>query len=99
MHSGCAIARVVLMPIALPCRTGPIHEVVLEAVRRNVRKQPVNIAAVNSYIRRNGGRTLLQDPFPRQVVPNLSFTVKPVQAAQMWETVPSSKPLSHQMGF
>eukprot|EP00891_Asterochloris_glomerata_P002067 jgi/Astpho2/2067/e_gw1.00038.70.1_t len=48
-------------------RTGPIHEVVLEAVRRNVRKQPVNIAAVNSYIRRNGGRTLLQDPFPRQI--------------------------------
>ena len=80
------------MPIAFCCRTGPIHEVVLEAVRRSVRKQPVNIAAVNTYIRRNGGHARLQDPFPRQVVPNLSFMARPEQAAQLWAIVPPSSP-------
>ena len=99
MHIGCATVGVILMPAAIICRTGPIHKVVLEAVRRNVRKQPVNIAEVNSYIRRNGGRALLQDPFPRQVVPSLSFKAKPEHAAQLWEDLPPRKHPFHQMGF
>ena len=48
-------------------KTGPIHPVALEAVRRNNRSRAVNLEAVNAYIQKAGGTTLLKDAFPSQV--------------------------------
>ena len=44
---------------------GPIDEVVLHSVRRNVRGQPVDVAALNSYIVSKGGpANYLRTNFP-----------------------------------
>ena len=48
-------------------RTGPIHGTVLEAVRQNVRGEPVDVDKVNAFIRGHGGSRLLTNPYPRQV--------------------------------
>ena len=38
-----------------PSASGPIDEVVLQNVRRNVRGQPVDVSALNAYIAKKGG--------------------------------------------
>ena len=51
-------------------KTGPVEAPALEAVRRSIRKLPVDLQAFNAFIRRRGGRAFLGTPYPKQVGPN-----------------------------
>jgi len=50
--------------------SGPIEELCLQAVRNNVRGQPIDLEALNKYVEQEGGSpNFLKDPFP-PYIPN-----------------------------
>ena len=51
-------------------RTGPIHKTALTAVRRNVRGRPIDLLAVNEYLRSYGaeGVQKMTSVYPSQVI-------------------------------
>ena len=51
-------------------KTGPVEAPALEAVRRSIRKLPVDLQAFNAFIKRRGGRAFLGTPYPKQVGPD-----------------------------
>lgn len=48
-------------------KTGPVEAPALEAVRRSIRKLPIDLQAFNAFIRRRGGRAFLGTPYPKQI--------------------------------
>lgn len=55
---------------AFLCCRGPIDEVVLQAVRQNVRGLPVDVAKMNKYVELRGGpKDFLKTAFP-PYIPN-----------------------------
>lgn len=48
-------------------KSGPIEMPALEAVRRSIRKLPIDIKAFNTFLKKRGGTAFLATAFPRQV--------------------------------
>ncbi len=48
-------------------KSGPIETPALEAVRRSVRKLPIDLQAFNAFIKKRGGTAFLTTAFPAQV--------------------------------
>lgn len=44
-----------------------IRPICMQAVRRNVRGLPIDVAALNAFLARRRGRVFLSDPYPPQV--------------------------------
>lgn len=48
-------------------KSGPIETPALEAVRRSLRKLPIDLQAFNAFIKKRGGTAFLTTAFPKQV--------------------------------
>ena len=48
-------------------KSGPVEEAALEAVRRSIRKLPIDLHAFNAFLKKRGSSALLATAFPKQV--------------------------------
>lgn len=48
-------------------KSGPIETPALEAVRRSIRKLPIDLHSFNAFIKKRGGTAFLTTAFPAQV--------------------------------
>lgn len=48
-------------------KSGPVEEPALEAVRRTIRKLPIDLHAFNAFLKKRGSQALLATAFPKQV--------------------------------
>ncbi|DBA88737.1 hypothetical protein WJX77_009059 [Trebouxia sp. C0004] len=48
-------------------KSGPIEPPVLEAVRRSIRKLPIDLRSFNAFIKKRGGTAFLSTAFPSQI--------------------------------
>lgn len=79
-HKRSCLAQVmyayVMRPETLPAsywkfivKSGPVEAPALEAVRRSIRKLPVDLQAFNAFLKKRGSAALLATAFPKQVQP------------------------------
>ena len=68
----------VMRPETLPAsywkfivKSGPVEAPALEAVRRSIRKLPIDLQAFNAFLKKRGSAALLATAFPKQVQPYL----------------------------
>ena len=66
----------VMRPETLPAsywkfivKSGPVEAPALEAVRRSIRKLPIDLQAFNAFLKKRGSAVLLATAFPKQVQP------------------------------
>ena len=71
----------VMRPETLPAsywkfivKSGPVEAPALEAVRRSIRKLPIDLQAFNAFLKKRGSATLLASAFPKQVQPYLAHS-------------------------
>lgn len=64
----------VMRPETLPAsywkfivKSGPVEAPALEAVRRSIRKLPIDLHAFNAFLEKRGSAALLATAFPKQV--------------------------------
>ena len=48
-------------------KSGPVEAPALEAVRRSIRKLPIDLQAFNAFLKKRGSAALLATAFPKQV--------------------------------
>ena len=80
LYQGSRLAQVmyayVMRPETLPAsywkfivKSGPVEAPALEAVRRSIRKLPIDLQAFNAFLKKRGSAALLATAFPKQVQP------------------------------
>ena len=56
-------------------KSGPVEEPALEAVRRSIRKLPIDLHAFNAFLKRRGSAAVLATAFPKQVSCLIAFAI------------------------
>lgn len=54
-------------------KSGPVEAPALEAVRRSIRKLPIDLQAFNAFLKKRGSAALLATAFPKQVAQPYTF--------------------------
>jgi hypothetical protein len=68
-------------------KSGPIETPALEAVRRSIRKLPIDLHSFNAFIKKRGGTAFLTTAFPTQVSTAIMIAQQQLFGPQKWHLV------------